>query len=144
MQHGQPAPDKNIISYVLKSPALTAAAKCRSEVNDNIMAFKGILDDVYDGRFAVNLPSVFKVAASGAGGDEPTCENPFETGNLGGKKGKKRNGEPLEGDNKATHNSISSEFKIKHGESWQDVLCGDSVCHRVKLSGEKNMCHRWF
>ena len=62
----------------------------------------------------------------------------------GGKKSNKRKGEYLEGDARVTNNSINSEFKIKKGESWQDVFCGDNICHRVEWSGEKNMCPRWF
>ena len=36
-------------------------AKDRSEVNDNIVIFSGILEDIWENSFSVSLPSVFNV-----------------------------------------------------------------------------------
>ena len=61
-------------------------AKDRSEVNDNIVNFDNILEDIWDNRFTVNIPSFFKRIAN----RKPTAvENPFIGGKIQDKKGRK-------------------------------------------------------
>ena len=49
-------------------------AKDRSEVNDNIVNFDNIFEDIWENCFTVNLPSVFKIIVNRK---PPAVENPF-------------------------------------------------------------------
>ena len=56
-------------------------------MNDNIVVFDNILEDIWDNRFSVNLPSVFKVIADRK---PPAVENPFLVGKAKEKSENKR------------------------------------------------------
>ena len=62
----------------------------RSEVNDGIVIFSGILEDIWENRFSVHLPSVFKVMPINRGGETPFGQNPFSLENTDGDIKKKR------------------------------------------------------
>ena len=48
----------------------------RSEVNDEIVVFSGILEDIWENRFLVHLPSVLKVKPIDRGGETPFGQIP--------------------------------------------------------------------
>ena len=62
-------------------------AKDRSELNDIIVNFDNILEDIWDNRFTVNLPSVFKIITNR---NPPAVENAFTGGKVQHKKGQKK------------------------------------------------------
>ena len=62
-------------------------SKDRSEVNNNIVNFDNILEDIWDNSFTVNLPSVFRIIANRK---PPAVDNPFTGGKIQDKNGQKR------------------------------------------------------
>ena len=62
-------------------------AKNRSEVNDRIVNFDNILEDIWENRFTVNIPSVFKIIANRK---PPAVDNPFTGRKIQDKNGQKR------------------------------------------------------
>ena len=59
-------------------------------MNDGIVVFSGILEDIWENRFLVHLSSVFKVKPIDQGGETPYGKTPFGLGNPGGDIKKKR------------------------------------------------------
>ena len=51
------------------------------EVNNGIVVFSGILEDIWENWFSVHLPSVFKVKPIDRGGESPFGQTPFSLGN---------------------------------------------------------------
>ena len=62
----------------------------KSEVNDGIVVFSGILEDIWENQFSVHLPSVFKVKPIDWGGENPFGQTPFSLENPDGEIKKKR------------------------------------------------------
>ena len=61
-------------------------AKDRSEVNNKIVNFDNILEDIWDNRFTVNIPSVFNIFTNRK---PPAVDNPFTGGIIKDKNGGK-------------------------------------------------------
>ena len=59
-------------------------AQERSEVNDGIVVFSAILEDIWDNRFSVHFTSVFKVNPINRWGETPFVQTPLGLGNPGG------------------------------------------------------------
>ena len=59
-------------------------AQDRSEVNDGIVVFSGILGDIWDNRFWVHLPYMIKVKTFDWDGETPFGQTPFRLGNPDG------------------------------------------------------------
>ena len=118
----------------------------RSEVNDGIVVFSGIMEDIWENRFSVHLPSVFKVKPINWGGDTPFGQNPFSLRNYDGniKKKKKRilGGEE---DGRVSNDNADKDFKIKQNEDRAKVFCRTNLIHRIKWNNNGClMCPRWF
>ena len=71
-------------SKVQKWLAQCEIAHDRSEVNDGIFVFSGILEDIWDNRFSVHLPSMFKVKPIDRGGETPFGQTPSSLENPDG------------------------------------------------------------
>ena len=65
-------------------------AQDRSKVNDGIVVFSGILEDIWENWLLVHLPSVFKVNLTNQGGESPFCQTPFSLVNPDRDNKKKR------------------------------------------------------
>ena len=88
-----------------------------SEVNNGIVAFSGILEDVWENRFSVHFPSVFKVKPIDRGGETPFGQTPFSLGNPDGDIKNKRK-RILGGvvDDRVSNNNADKDFKMKKNE----------------------------
>ena len=113
----------------------------RSEVNNRIVVFDSILEDIWDNRFTVNLPSVFKVIADGK---PPTVDNPFTEGKAQQENRNKRKCNSNEKSNKIINDKVDDDLKTKDDESWRMIFCGNNIKHRVTWSPGVLMCPRWF
>ena len=107
-------------------------AKDRSEVNDNIVNFDNILEDIWDNLFTVNLPSVFKIITKRK---PPAVDNPFTGGKFHDDNGQKRKREKNE-DVRVINEKADDDLKIKTGENWGKIFCGDKGKHRVKWNND--------
>ena len=85
--------------------------------NNGIVVFIGILEDIWENRFSVHLPSVFKVNPIDRGGETPFGQTPFSLENPDGdiKKNRKRiSGEEM--DDRVSNNNADKDFKMKQNE----------------------------
>jgi hypothetical protein len=107
-------------------------AKERSTVDDSIVDFRDLTNDVLNGRFSMDLPPVF--AEPEQMKDGPTT--------LGGpaKKKAKKSGKKGE-EERLLNKSPFEEFKMKKDKNWQ-IFCGDVQKERPDW-GSNQMCHRW-
>ena len=89
----------------------------RSEVNDGIVIFSGILEDIWENRFSVHLTSVFKVKPIDRGDKNTFVQTPFSLGNPDGDTKRKRKrilgGEE---DDRVSHDNADKYFKMKQNE----------------------------
>ena len=53
-------------------------------MNNGIVVFNGIMEDMWENRFLVHLPSVFKVKPIDRDGENPFDQTPFRLGNPDG------------------------------------------------------------
>ena len=97
-------------------------------MNNNIVNFDNILEDIWDNSFTVNLPSVFKIIANRM---PPAVDNSFTGGKFQDKNGQKRKPENNE-DVRVINEKADYDLKIKKGENWGKILCGDKGKHMVK------------
>ena len=108
-------------------------AQDRSKLNDGIVIFSVILEDIWENRFSVHLPSVFKVKPIDRGSKTPFGQTPFSLRNPDVDIKKKR--ERILGgeeDNRVSNDNADKEFKMKQNEDWAKVFCGNNVVHRIK------------
>ena len=110
-------------------------------MNDNIVNFDNILEDIWDNRFTFNLLSVFKIIAN----RKPTAvDNPFTGGKVQDRNGQKRKHEKNE-DVRVINEKADDDLKIKKGENWRNIFCGDKGKNRVKWNNDGLiMCPLWF
>ena len=110
-------------------------------MNDNIFNFDNIVEDIWDNRFTFNLPSILKITANRK---PPAVDNPFTGGKVQDYNGQKRKHENNE-DVRVINNKTDDDPKIKKGENWGTIFCGDKRKHRVKWNnGGVLMCPRRF
>ena len=83
-------------------------------MNDNIVNFDNILEDIWDNRFTVNLPSIFKIITNRT---PSAVDNPFTGGKIQDKNGQKRKRENNE-DVRVIKEESDDDLKIKKGENW--------------------------
>ena len=116
-------------------------AKDRSKLNDNIVNFDNILEDLWDNCFTVNLPSVFKIIFNRM---PPTVDNPFTEGKVQDKNRQKMKRENNE-DVRVINEKADDDLKIKKGENWGNIFFSDKGKHRLKWNNDGVlMCPRWF
>ena len=85
-------------------------------MNDGIFVFSGILKDIWENRFSVHLPSVFKVKPIERVGETPLSQTPFGIGNPGGDiKKKRKNISGGEEDGRVSNVLSSVEFWNTYG-----------------------------
>ena len=85
----------------------------RTEVNDRVVDFDNLFEDLLDGRFFCKLPAVFKVRAPL---QPPTVSNPFDQERDRSGRGKKRGVDKVDG-GRINNESMIKEFKMKENES---------------------------
>jgi hypothetical protein len=124
-----------------------AATMTRSSVNDNVLNFDDLLEQVLNGSFYMNLPASFKKikvepkieAASNA---KPTAGARNDGEGKGASRGKKRKNENGNG-NPVTNSTQDKDFATKAGESWQETFSKHFPHDRPSWDGKVKMCARW-
>ena len=116
-------------------------ASDRIEVNDRIVDFDNLFEDLLDGRFSCMLPAVFKVRAPL---QPPTVSNPFDQERGRSTKGNKRDVDK-NGGGRINNENMVEDFKMKENRSWGNVFCGNNACKRISWNGDEKikMCPRW-
>ena len=92
-------------------------AQDRSEVNDGIVVFSGIMEDIWENQFLVHHPSVFKVKPTDRAVKLPLAKTPFRLGNPGGDiKNKRKNILGGEVGDRVSNDNADKDFKMKQNE----------------------------
>ena len=105
-------------------------AQDRSEVNDGIVAFSGILEDIWENRFSVHLPSMFKVNPINRGSETTFGQNPFSLRNPDRDiKKKSKSISCGEEEDRASNYNANKDVKMKQNEDWAKVFCGTNAIH---------------
>ena len=102
-------------------------------MNDGIVVFSGIMEDIWENRFSVHLPSVFKVKPIDRGGETRFGQTPFSLRNPGKDiKNKRKRILGGEADNRVSNDNADKDFKMKQNEYWAKVFCRTNVIHIIK------------
>jgi hypothetical protein len=121
----------------------------RTSVNNNVIDFGDLLEQVLNGSFMMNLPPSFKVVQAGT--DAPIDANQAAAGGAivaaaeagkGKGRGKKRKGENGNG-NLVKNPSPDEDLAVKAGESWAESFSKRLLKERPSWDGKINMCARW-
>ena len=101
-------------SHVQQWLAQCEIAQDRSEVNDGIVLFSGILEDIWENRFLLHFPSVIKVKLIDWGSKTTFGHTTFRLGNPG-KDIKKKRKRILGGevDDRVSNDNADKDFKMK-------------------------------
>jgi hypothetical protein len=121
----------------------------RTSVNDNVIDFGDLLEQVLNGCFTMNLPPSFKVVQAGLDGPNDAKQAAagaavaaaVEAGKGEG-RGKKRKGENGNG-NLVKNPSPDEDLAVKTGESWAETFSKQLPKERPSWDGKINMCARW-
>jgi molybdenum cofactor biosynthesis enzyme MoaA len=114
-------------------------AQDRSEVDDRIIKFRDIVDDMVNNRFYLSLPPSFTMINN---------EEEKEGGQNLRAPIDKRKGAELERGSDDKRRWIDNpdqiaEFKMKDGEDWKSTFCGKCAEARPTWKGKVKMCPRW-
>jgi len=115
-------------------------ARDRSEVNDDIVDFNIIVNDILDNRFSVPLPLAFKKTDI-----VETNTSVFETQKIGNPNGKRKGKRDDDNDRekRVLNSEQVEEFKMKPDDDWRK-FCGNSAQYRVDWNDDGcKMCPRW-
>ena len=117
-------------------------AEDREEVNDQIIDFSPVFNDIMLNQFQVTLPATFTRAKTLK---DNSKEN--EINKEGEPKTKKKKGTPLgdiDADRIKKNSNIPAEFQLKEGESYKAVFARRCVEDRPKWNDNCAMCPRWW
>jgi hypothetical protein len=109
----------------------------RSEVDDRILNFGPMIEDVLDNRFNVELPASFKLSTDDEVVPVVPGQPPLKRKKDDAKKGEK--GEDL----RIVNPNQCKDFVMKEGESWTETFCGKCAKDRPSWSSTARMCVRW-
>ena len=115
-------------------------------MNDGIVVFSGILEDIWENRFSVHLPYLFKVKPIDRGGETPFVQTPFGLENPveDVKINRKRNS-GREVDDRVSNDNADKDIKMKQNEDWENVLCRANAIHIIQWNNNGClMCPQWF
>jgi hypothetical protein len=114
-----------------------ASVSC-SQVDDRVLFFDGIVNNVLNGQFNLTLPTTFKKVNGSSSTVGSTEDN--ETKSSGGGKRRKKN---REAGNTVKHTEQLDEFKLASGESWDKNFRFQCRKYRPDFDKEIKMCARW-
>ena len=120
------------LSYLLR-------ATDREDVNDHIIDFIPVMNEIVLDTFQVNLPATFAPPKIKKEDEDNTEEPP--------RKRKRRGENENEKENKVVNNNIPTEFRLLEGEDYKAVFSGRCVEDRPiwNVGNAKcRMCPRWW
>ena len=94
-------------------------------MNDGIVVFSEILEDIWENRFLVHPHFLFKVKPINRGGETPFGQTPFSLGNPDGDINKKRKRiSGGEEDGRVSNDNADKDFKMKKKRTGQRCSVG--------------------
>jgi len=117
----------------------------RDQVDDSILNFTQLVENVRFGTFFVQLPSTFIAATdadpkSGNGGGKNATKRTAEKNDEEDKEGKKKRRKPTT----VKNTSQPDACKLQTGETWATHFANKGFNDRVDWDGECKMCPRWL
>lgn len=113
----------------------------RSEVNDRLVDFDDIFEELLDKRFNRTLPPTFQQVNDTDADANIDDDTGTDTG--GPRKRRKRKQREEEDRSLVRNNNQLEEFKMLNEDEWKDVFCGRCIDDRPNWKGKENMCPRW-
>jgi hypothetical protein len=121
-----------------------ASVSC-TQVNNNILNFDNLLDQVLKGSFQMNLPPSFKKIKNSprnAPSIKPKQAKAWSEGEGNGgnkKKQKSKNGNG----NQVKNAAQDEDFVVAEGKTWKKTFSKQFPHDRPTCEGKINMCARW-
>ncbi len=123
-----------------------AATMTRMSVNNNVLNFDDLLEQVLNGSFHMNLPTSFKkikikpkIKAANVSKPAAAAEN---NGDGKGGRGKKQKGKNRSR-NLVKNSAQDKDFKLQTGETWQETYSKQFPQDRPSWDGKVKMYTRW-
>jgi hypothetical protein len=110
-----------------------ATVSC-SQVDDRVLHFDSIIDDILNGQFSTILPATFKKVN---GNQNIVVTSEDDDSKIGGNKRRKKN---QESGNVVKNAEQLKEFKIASGESWDKNFRSQCPKERLNFSKDCKMC----
>mgnify|MGYP006177327177 FL=1 len=117
----------------------------RKSVNDKVIDFEDLLEQVLNGSFTMNLPPSFKIVQAGTDAPNDAKQAVARGAKEEGKgegRGKKRKGDNGNG-NLVKNLAPDEDLAVKAGESWAETFSKQLPKERPSWDGKINMCARW-
>ena len=117
----------------------------RKSVNDKVIDFEDLLEQVLNGSFTMNLPPSFKIVQAGTDAPNDAKQAVARGAKEEGKgegRGKKRKGDNGNG-NLVKNPAPDEDLAVKAGESWAETFSKQLPKERPSWDGKINMCARW-
>lgn len=117
----------------------------RKSVNDKVIDFEDLLEQVLNGSFTMNLPPSFKIVQAGTDAPNDAKQAVARGAKEEGKgegRGKKRKGDNGNG-NLVKNPAPDEDLAVKAGESWAEIFSKQLPKERPSWDGKINMCARW-
>jgi hypothetical protein len=121
------------------------ASFSHTQVNDNVLEFKDLLEQVLNRVFNLNLTAAFKkiknpTKTAAANENKQAAAGNNKKGNGGNKrKHKNKNGN----DNLVENKNQDKDFVPKEGKTWKDMFSKQFPQDRPTWDGKVKMCTRW-
>jgi len=116
-------------------------ASDRSEVDERVVNFRDMVNDIRFQRFSMSLPPSFVFTSK----DESQDIDTNGRGGDGGRDRKRPRGAGGGDEDNRIHNTNQvDEFKMRPNEDWRKDFCGRCIDDRVRWDKNSLMCPRWF
>jgi hypothetical protein len=121
-----------------------ASVSC-TQVNNNILNFNDLLDQVLNGSFQMNLPPSFKKIKNSprnAPSIKPKQAKAWNEGEGNGGNKKKQKSENGHG-NQVKTAAQDEDFAVAEGKTWKETFSKQFPQDHPTWEGKINMCARW-
>ena len=115
------------------------ASVSRSQVDDRVLLFDAIVEDILNGQFHLSLPATFKKINNSNSITVAAKDDETKDSGGGGKRRKKNQ----EAGNAVKNNEQLKEFKPASGESWDKNFRSQCPKERPDFDKDSKMCARW-
>ena len=115
-----------------------------TQVNDKVLKFEDLLDQVLNGAFQMNLPASFKKVKNSFKTAAVEETKHTTAGNVGeGSGGNKKKCKGNNGNGNVENLEQDKDFAMATGEFWKEPFSKQFPQNRPSWEGKVKMCTRW-